>query len=417
MVKLEINFLGGAGEVGRSAILLNGQKKIMLDYGVKVEDSIEYPIMVPEVAACVVSHAHLDHIGAVPLLYSQGIPVTFGTEPTRELGELLIDDSISIGRKTHNRPKFTRRDFKDMMNRFVPCSYEREFSIGDYSITLHDAGHIPGSAITELRHSRSDKVLAYTGDFKYSDQLLQNKAKVVKSDTLIMEATYGNSEHPDREELIKKFVQEVRETLDNGGTALVPSFAVGRAQELLVMFYKAGLIDKVYLDGMSREATQIIMNNREYLQNPGNLISAAKRCHWVKGKQDRDEALSGIIVTTAGMLNGGPVVDYITKINPASKIFLTGYQVEGTNGRKLMNGKPIRLEDHDFEVKNKMSFYNMSAHSDKSDLLEYVDKSSPETVICLHAEHENSDNLAQELREKGFTVHVPEVGDRLNIDF
>ncbi len=415
---MELQFLGGAGEVGRSAILLEGSKRIMLDHGVKLDHKTQYPAQTKPVDACVLSHAHLDHSGNVPYLYRGAFPVTYGTEPTKELGLLLIEDSMKIGRKQHQPPKYSKHDVRNMLSHYASYEYGSEIDIGGYTLTLHDAGHISGSAITELRSEKSGKTLVYTGDFKLEPQLLHEGAEVVKSDVLITETTYAGREHPERGELVKRFVDEIKQTLDAGGTALVPSFAVGRAQELLAILYKAGLADLVFMDGMARKATDIVMRHGSFIRNSDVLGEALQKITIVGNGQHRADAVSGpnIILTTAGMLNGGPVLDYITRLNPASKIFLTGYQVEGTNGRKLVENKPISLDGSRQRIRTPWSYYDFSAHAGGGDLREYVRKSNPEVVVCVHGERQSSEAFAAQLNADGFKAYAPQIGESLRLD-
>ena len=367
---LHIKFLGGAGEVGRSAFLLDGTRKILLDCGIKIDANTEYPLPPGRVDACIISHAHLDHSGFTPSLYGDAMPTAFATEPTMALAELLIEDSIKVHKRKHQNPHFHRNDLRTMLNRYVPCGYGKAQEFGEYNITMHDAGHICGSAITTIEKMDNGRRLVYTGDFKMENQLLEHGARAVKSDILIIESTYATNEHPDREGMMRKFVDEVREVVDNRGIALVPVFAVGRAQEMLALMNKYGLIHQTFFDGMARAATEIVDRYPEYVKNVGLLQGAIKKAMWVETQRNRKHALEGgsIILTTSGMLNGGPVLDYITRLNKNSKIFLTGYQAENTNGRRLMEGKPLDIDGKEFRVRTPFTSYDFSAHAGKSDM-------------------------------------------------
>ena len=142
---MEIEFLGGAREVGRSAMLIKGSSNLLLDYGAMIDGKTTYPLPAGRVDACVLSHAHLDHCGAIPVLYKTYFPVTYGTSPTKELAELLIDDSLRIAKKNHKAPKFSKRQVREMSSRFATYGFGPEIDVGEYAITLHDAGHICGS--------------------------------------------------------------------------------------------------------------------------------------------------------------------------------------------------------------------------------------------------------------------------------
>jgi putative mRNA 3-end processing factor len=351
-------------------------------------------------------------------LYNTAFPVTFGTAPTKELSELLIEDSIKINRIQRSGQHFFRRELKSFMEKYVPYEFGKEINFGDYKISLHDAGHISGSAMT-LIENKTGRKLMYTGDFKPSPQLLQHGADDVKCDILITESTYATREHPDRTELIAKFVRDIQETIGQGGSALLPVFAVGRAQEMLAILEANGLAEIAYIDGMARAATEIVMNHPHSIDDAPLLKRAMGNVGWIDSNKDRTKALSGgsIILTTAGMLTGGPVLNYITKLARGSKIFLTGYQVEGTNGRNLMDGKPLEIEHKKVKISTPWAFYDFSAHAGKTDLYEYIRRIKPETVICVHGDPENSKALSEALKLEGFDSHAPKIGDKINVDF
>ena len=416
---MKIKFLGGAGEVGRSAMLVEDKKNLLFDYGIKVESKTEYPMHPERVDACFISHAHLDHSGCAPVLYKDGFPEMFATPPTMDLAELLIEDSIKIHRKKHEHEKVNGSQLRTMMNRYTPCEYGRGRDFGGYSVTMYDAGHICGSSITVVERHNDNRKIAYTGDFKLEPQLLEEGADIVKSDVLIMESTYAGKDHPERIKLAEGMVNSIRETVDNGGVALMPVFAVGRSQEMLALMCKYNLIDITYIDGMAKAATEIVENYSGFIKNGRLLREAIDRSLWIENPKNRSAALEGgsVILTTSGMLNGGPVLEYIQKLNKHSKIFLTGYQVENTGGDKLVRGLPLDIDGRKFRVKTPFEAYDFSAHAGKSDLHDYVKGSNPETVICVHGSPENTELLAEELRLEGYNAFAPKVGDVLNVDF
>ncbi len=415
---MEIQFLGGASEVGRSAIFIKDDKRILLDYGIKINEKTEFPMQAAGVDIAVLSHAHLDHSGFIPSLFFANYPVTITTEPTAQLSELLIKDSMKINRKQHMKQSYFNKQLEIFMNRYLKYEYGVPVENNGYYISLYDAGHITGSAVTLIEKMKNDKRIVYTGDFKIDPQILQGSADIVESDVLIIESTYANREHPNRSELIKKFVEGIKEVLDNNGTALVPSFAVGRAQEILAILYMNKLIDYTYIDGMAKAASEIVINYPEFTRNKDILMGALKNVNWIGMHADRSEPLRkpSIIVTTAGMLNGGPALNYITRLNENSKIFLTGYQVEGTNGRRMMEGKPIKINSRKFKVNTPWEFFDFSAHAGKSDLFEYVRRSNPEKVICVHGDAENTKLFADTLKIEGFEAYAPKVGEKIKID-
>ncbi|MEM3245614.1 MAG: MBL fold metallo-hydrolase [Candidatus Micrarchaeaceae archaeon] len=411
--------LGGGREVGRSAILMKDELSIMLDFGIKLDHKTEYPIAMPQVDAIVLSHAHLDHSGFVPAYYKNMNIPTIGTKPTMELSKLLLNDAISISKKEHNKQEFNKKSIEAMEGSYKYLDYHRRVALGNYDIEFYDAGHICGSAITLIERAKASNYnrIVYTGDFKLSKQVLHDGAEIVKSDILITESTYAQREHPDRDELIKKFVEEIKETLDNGGIALLPAFAVGRSQELLSILYKNGLAEYTYMDGMCKEATRIVAKNSKYLSNGALLQNALEKTNII-GKQNERKGLldeSKIVLTTAGMLNGGPVLQYITNLNSKSKIFITGYQIENTNGRLLIDTGYIIKDKKKIKISTPVSVYDFSAHAGDADLHRYIRESAPNIVICLHGDEKPTMEFAEELNNEGFEAYAPKVGDTVKL--
>ena len=416
---MQLKFFGGAQEVGRSSILFKDERSIMLDFGLKVNVRTEFPISVPKVDALILSHSHIDHSGFVPAIYNFSQIPAFGTKPTLELAELLQNDAINVAKKQHMRPKYHKRQINQFKSKYTEIPYHKKFFYGSYDMEFYDAGHICGSAVTLIERTRAknNKRIVYTGDFKIEPQTLHKGAEIVKSDVLIMESTYEGRDHPNRDDLVKKLIEEIRGVLDNGGTALLPSFAVGRSQELLSILYKHGLADRVFVDGMCRAATKIVVKNPKFITNPEYLMRGIDEATWIDGMRVRKNALDepGIILTTAGMLNGGPVLNYITRLNAESKIFITGYQVEGTNGRLLIDNGYVNIDEKKVRIDTPVSIYDLSAHAGNSDLYEYVRKSAPNIVVCVHGDQRASTNLAEHLKDEGFEAYAPKVGETLNI--
>ncbi len=414
-----LKFHGGAQEVGRSSILLKDERSIMMDFGVKLDGKTEYPIDVPKVDAFILSHAHLDHSGYAPALYEMSHVPTFGTKPTLELSTLLLEDSLSIARKEHFKPPFHRRQLNLLRNSFVDLNYHKPVKFGKFDIELHDAGHISGSAITliERANAKENRRIVYTGDFKLEPQTLHRGAEIVKSDVLITEATYAGREHPERNKEIARLIDEVEEVLDRGGNALIPVFAVGRAQEMLAILYQNGLAGSTYVDGMAREATKIVARNPRFIDNSSILSKAIEEAEFVQARE-RPSVLKGpsIILTTAGMLQGGPVLNYISRLNSNSRIFITGYQAEDTNGRSLVENGHINTEDGKVRIGTPVSVYDFSAHAGNTDLLRYVRGSAPNTVICVHSDEECAKAFVEEIRGEGFDAFAPKVGETIKLD-
>lgn len=418
---MHISFFGAAQEVGRSSIMLHdNDKRIMFDYGVKLGKGLEYPIQAPDVDALILSHAHLDHCGAIPVLYRHkpDIPA-IGTPPSLDLSELLLKDSLKIARIEHKKAHFTEAQMNLYKRRYRRIPYGMQADLLGMNIEMQDAGHVAGSAITllERKHGKENKRIVYTGDFKLQKQVLHDGAKIVKGDLLIMESTYATRDHPDKAQLVKEFIAKIKETLDNRGNVLLPVFAVGRGQELLTLLYENGLAQHTYVDGMINSATEIILRHPKYITHPHRLSDAVEESNRIRDSTDRRSVLDepSIILTTAGMLEGGPVLNYITRLNEESRIFLTGFQVEGTNGRLLLEKKYVRIDGVPHKIKTPVQFFDFSAHAGREDLYRYARECSPNTIICVHGSEENSKALAEALSGEGFDAHAPKVGDVIKL--
>lgn len=402
---MKIRFLGGAGEVGRSSFLLEMKRKIMLDCGVKINNKSEYPIE-SKADVILISHAHLDHVGFTPF-YERfaGTPV-IGTHPTLWLSELLLRDFIKVNKRKHEKIPFKNQDIERFKHNFTYVNYDEEFVFGN-EIKFFNAGHIPGSSMIEI--DDDGRKILYTGDFKTEETYLQEAAQVHKADVLITESTYANRNHPPRREVEEKLKEEIEETISKGGTVLLPTFAVGRAQEMLLVLENLNFTDITYLDGMAKDATQIILNFKNSVANWNKLNKVVQKVNFIEERRDRFEALKSpaVILTTAGMLNGGPVLDYITRINKNSKIIFTGYQVEGTNGRQLLETGTITINGKKFQVPQKALYLDFSAHAGRDELFKFISKAEPEKIIVIHGDSKISVDFKDELLMLGYDAIAP----------
>ncbi len=250
---MKIKFLGGCGEVGRSAILVDDE--IMLDYGLRPSTPPETPEGNGRVhpKSVVVSHAHLDHSGMVPSLMSMGrdgTPDVYMTAVTGDLAQLLSRDTIKIG-KDQGFFLFGHEDLRKMNERTHTLGYGERVALDGYELELFNAGHIPGSASTYLRKESEDISLFYTGDIKMDATRLMEAPShedFPAADILLIESTYYGREHRNRQEMEREFIDSIKETLNSGHNAIVPCFAVGRTQEVVMILHSYGLTP--YVDGM-----------------------------------------------------------------------------------------------------------------------------------------------------------------------
>ena len=427
---MDILFRGGAMEVGRSCIeIRSDNSNILLDCGVKLsEDNSEYPILnklYPD--AVFVSHAHLDHTGSLPILshLQMHCPI-YSTSMTKALTKELLKDSLKIGIEENRELPFNKGDINKTLHHNKNVEYGITYAMRDFEYTFFDAGHIPGSASIYLKYNNGKKVL-YTGDIKLSKTRLTNGADLSfcdnNIDVLIIESTYGNRAHPDRNALEKEFLDKVKETVERGGTAIIPAFAVDRSQEAILMLSNLDLDNPVYLDGMGAKITRIMLNQHpKYLRNHKKLKRVFSNTYVVES-DDRHYVMKdlkengGVIVSTAGMLNGGPVIKYISNFwnDPKSSLIFTGYQVKNTAGRILLETGKFPIGEMLIEPKFEISFYEFSAHAGMDELRTIVKKVNPENLVIQHGDEEAVDVFKEWAVEEGFNTYTPKLCDKIKI--
>ncbi|RLI09897.1 MBL fold metallo-hydrolase, partial [Candidatus Bathyarchaeota archaeon] len=282
MSPLQVRFLGGAREVGRIAIAVKTQKtQVLLEYGVMLNHEPGFPMHIPpkDVDAIILTHSHLDHSGAIPIFYIHGRKPLYANKLTIELNQLLISDFIHLS--SYYLP-FEYLELKSMMKNSKHIDFGVKQQIGDITFQLVNAGHIPGSA--QILVEAEGKKLLYTGDFNTVDTKLLEGAKMEfdELDAVIIESTYADEDHTERSELEKRFVEEVTNVVENGGTVLVPAFGVGRSQEIACVLAAHHFEYPVFLDGMAREASRIMMNYRELLRDPKLCMDDLHSDDWIE---------------------------------------------------------------------------------------------------------------------------------------
>ncbi len=463
---VRVTALGGFMEVGRSAILVEtSESKVLLDFGFNpnapdVKSSIPridvLGIKPEEIDAVVVTHAHLDHCGLVPFLFKYGYrgPV-YATEATRDLMVLLQLDLLDISKREGRPLPFDQKHVHKTLLHTIPLRFNEVTDITtDIRLTLYDAGHILGSSIAHLHIGNGLHNIVYTSDFKYGKTRLLNKAneEFPRVDTLIMEATYGGSEQPSREEAEMRFLEIIKRTVERKGKVLIPTLSVGRAQEVMVILASAmeqGLLPKipVYIEGMINEVTAIHTAYPELLSKElrEKIYSGVNPFTYdmfkvLYDRNARHEIVESeepsVIMATSGMLTGGPAVEYFRLMapDPKNSIVFVNYQVEGTLGRKIKDGMRevhMVVEDKLQVVKVGLEVYaidGFSGHSDHKQLIKYVKALTslglkPKKLIVNHGEPENIRRFVSEVikmkarRElhEDLEVYSPRVLDALSL--
>ncbi len=446
-----VSALGGYRQVGRSAHLLHTKdSKILIDCGVDVsspDDGTPYlqaPELMPldSLDAIVLTHAHLDHCGIVPALYKYGFegPV-YCTPPTRDLAALLQLDYIDVAVGEAREPPYKSKHIREQVKHTIPLEYGETTDIApDIRLTLHNAGHIIGSAVAHMHIGDGEYNVAFTGDIKFADTWLFNQAtnKFPRVETVVMEATYGgyNDLQPSRRDAVEQLKDILEQALENRNSkVIIPVFAVGRSQELMLVIEESmrnGDIPEttVWLDGMIWEATAIHTAYPEFLNNKlKNKIFHEEENPFLseifnrvdsmeKRKEICDAAEPSIVLATAGMMNGGPVLEYFKAWgdDPETTLIFVGYQGQGTVGSKIQKGyDKITLTEQgepiDIPVKlNVHTCEGFSGHSDRIQLLHYISdmNPNPERVIVSHGEEGKCTNLASTIYKKyGIETRTP----------
>lgn len=455
---VRVTFLGGSRQVGRSAILVKTREsQVLLDCGINPGSRRpiqSYPRLDVEefdlknLDAVIITHAHLDHCGFLPYLYKYGYsgPV-YCSEPTANVMTLLQSDYIDVTRKEGNVPPYSHEDIFEVILHTIPLSYGEVTDISpDVRLTLHNAGHILGSSLIHLHIGKGLHNIVYTGDFKYGPTALLQPASTYfpRVETLIMEATYGNPDNvtPSRDDTEAQFVEIANKILKKG-KVLMPVPAVGRAQELLMVINKymqsGDLLEApVYIEGMISEATGIHTAYPGYLSHEirdqilKQGVNPFESDYFTVVKQhgSRDEIVEGgpcMIIATAGMMEGGPVLDYFKRLAPYDEngLIFVSYQVKGTMGQRVQSGMgsaQMYNQDGKLEVINiEMSVHTVngfSGHSDRRQLVNYVRRlrPQPKRVFVVHGEESKCENLARTVSKmRGVRGHAPRLLDTFRL--
>lgn len=420
--------LGAFREVGRSCVLLQTpESRVLLDCGISVSSTVKpFPYLempefnIQDLDAVICSHAHLDHSGTIPYLYEYGYrgPL-YATAPTRDLSALLQLDYIQVCQRENKKPPYTSKGIEEMIRHTIPLEYGEVTDITpDMRLTLSNAGHILGSSTCHVHIGDGLFNVLYTGDIKYENTKLFDKASTdyARVEALIIESTYGNHQAllPPHREGERSLVEAVRKTVERGGKALVPTFAVGRAQDVIAMLAGSNLKCTIYLDGMLWDSTAIHTAYPEFMaraiQNQilhkGNNPFTDPRLSGIGSQKEREAVVNSsepcVVLATSGMLTGGPAMEYLQRFcdDPKNALVFVGYQAEGTMGRRIQKGwKNIQLENGKMiELKMEiMTVDGLSGHSDFRQLISFMQnlRSKPKKIITNHGDNSNCVELAR----------------------
>jgi KH/beta-lactamase-domain protein len=452
---LKATALGGFKEVGRSSLLLETpHSKIIIDCGLSPEPSIRgadanngsdvnkaFPYLdsvnlsINELDAVVLTHAHMDHVGFVPYLFKYGYegPV-YCTPPTRDLAALLLSDYIRLSQRVGGTPLYDEKDIRKMLMHTITRDYGEVTNITDeLKLTYYNAGHILGSATVHLHVGEGLYNIVHTGDMKYGFTRLYDPAavKYPRIDSLFIESTYGGANNitKNRDEAERELMNVIKSTIDNGGKAIIPLFAVGRAQEMQLVLEnyinkrpEFKIEEPVYLDGMILEASAMHTAYPEYLKESLRNRILNNRSPFeseifevIKGeRQEVFDHGAAVILASGGMMNGGASLEYFKHLadSPKNSIIFVGYNSTNSLGRRIQNGlKEVALPNEDGKLVpvkvnlNVRTVEGFSGHSDRRQILNFVEnlRPKPKNIFTMHGEEASCEDLARTL---GRVMHV-----------
>lgn len=463
---MKLTFLGAAHEVTGSCTLINAcGKNILVDCGMEqgadIYENCPLPISPNEIDAILLTHAHIDHSGKIPAMVASGFNgKIYATKATYNLCQIMLRDSAHIqefeaewrNRKAKRSgapeyvPLYTLMDVEQTIKQFKYLSYDEEIELFEgITAKFTDAGHLLGSSsiYVKLVEENITKTILFSGDLgNVSRPLIKDPVMPEKADYVVIESTYGDREHGERPDYISQLSTIINDTFEKNGTLIIPSFAIGRTQELLYLIRiikDNNLINlkefSVYVDSpLAVEATNIYSSDlREYFDdetlkildsniNPIIFDGLKLSITAEDSKMINFDTLPKIIISASGMCEAGRIRHHLKhnlwKEN--STILFVGYQAEGTVGRKLLNGeKSVKLFGEEIFVKAKIkNLQGISGHADKNILLNWLKnlKNTPDTIFVNHGNDEVCDNFVDEIKKKlSYNAIAPYSGDGFDL--
>ncbi len=451
---MKITFYGAAKTVTGSCHMVEaGNKKFLIDCGMfqgRLTDQMlnyeDFPFNINEIDFVILTHAHIDHSGRIPKLYKAGFkgPI-YATKATVDLCSIMLADSGHIQEKeiewvnkkriragkTPTDPMYTAQDGIDSLEIFKAINYNQEIIIDEnIKFTLYDAGHMLGSSIVVLEIKEEGKVqkVVFSGDLGNLNMPIINDPTYIKeADYLVMETTYGDRVHGEIEDQSGKFLQTIFDTIDRGGNVIIPSFAVGRTQEILYEINKfasiKGISDKlkkipVYVDSpLAVNATKIFEENPEYYDDDalryllkGDNPLEFENLHFVttadESKALNEDNTPKIIISASGMCEVGRIKHHLKHnlYRPECTVLFVGFQAEGTLGKKILNGdKLVKIFGEEIAVNAQITYLDaFSGHADKNGLLTWIEKmdKKPKNIFLVHGEYSAQQAFKNTVKEK-----------------
>ena len=433
---MKIRFWGAAGEVTGSCFVVEaGGERIMIDCGMfqgkgsDEKNRREIEGNLKGLKGMILTHAHLDHCGRLPILWKGGYRgKIWSTPPTKDLTQLVLEDAAKIAELNEEglKPLYHKGDVAQTMGLFETITYRKWFKLGNnFEARFLDAGHILGSAMVELKvkDGEEEKRVVFSGDMGNSPSPLVKEMEVPeKADLVIMESTYGNRLHKPRGEEIDQLWKWSSEIMRERSVMMIASFALERAQELLFAFDQIKKKDEslkelpVFLDSpMAITATDIFKKHRGYLNDEIRQqfknddpfdFGGFKNLEWGReSRKVRDRLDPRVIIAGAGMMSGGRILSHAKRWlgNKKAMLVITGYQAEGTLGREVQEGaKAVVIDEKPVVINAQVKeISTMSAHADQEQMLDWLSKiEGVQEVVLVHGEEKGRDGLEEELKDK-----------------
>ncbi len=451
---MKVRFLGGAGTVTGSKTLIESNGiRILIDcgqfQGIKTLRELNWqplPILPSSIDYVLLTHGHLDHCGWLPRLVNQGFEgKIYCTSPTKDITKLILLDSAKIQEEEAERankehfskheiaePLYNLEQTEEVFPLFRTVKPDDEVALdAGISATFRNAGHIIGASSIELK--LENKTLVFSGDIgRDDDVLMYAPVKPKIADYIFLESTYGNRIHPDTDAKLE-LETYINNTYEAGGTVIIPSFAVERAQSIMYLLWQLKKEDKIpdmpYIidTPMGINVLEVFMNNRNWHKLAGN--DCEEMCKMFVMNTDYEETMNTIfakrpkvVIAASGMITGGRVLSYLEHYIslPETTVIIVGYQAEGTRGRKLLEGATeIKIFGKFYPVLAKiLEIEGLSAHGDQNDLLNWLSalQTSPQKVFLVHGENQPADELRLKIQERyGYHCSVPLMGQEFDL--
>lgn len=432
---MKLTFLGATKTVTGSKYLVEvSQKNYLVDCGLfqghktlRLRNREPFPIDPKAIESVILTHAHLDHSGYIPLLVKQGFKGTiYASQATYDLCKILLRDAGRIQEEDARRanrygytkhspalPLYTEADAEASLKYFHPIDFDKPYPLADHlTFTLLHSGHILGSSFVILNHHETK--LVFSGDLGRSrDPVMTPPVEIRSADYLVLESTYGDRLHP-KIDLLARLEEIINSTIAKGGSVLIPAFAVGRTQTVLYLIYKLkqeGRIPShlpIYLDSpMAQEATDLwIKYEGEHILSKEECSRAFSIAKYVRSQEEskrlNDSPFPSVIISASGMAEGGRVLHHLAHRAPKEEnaILFVGFQAEGTRGDRILRGeKEVKIHGHMVPIRARIENLDaLSSHADYAEILEWLKgfQSPPKEVFITHGE----DNAAESLKSK-----------------